>query len=42
MLDRQGRTISREELEQRAYELTLQPGAAHGHDEEDWLLARLH
>jgi hypothetical protein len=39
MLDHQGRTIRREELEKRAYELYLQRGAEHGHDEEDWLLA---
>ncbi len=39
MLDRQDRTISREELEKRAYELYLQRGVEHGHDEEDWLLA---
>jgi hypothetical protein len=38
MLDHQG-TISLEELEKRAYELYLQRGAEHGHDEEDWLLA---
>jgi hypothetical protein len=39
MLDHQDSTISREELEKRAYELYLQRGAEHGHDEEDWLLA---
>jgi hypothetical protein len=39
MLDHQGRTISREELEKRAYEVYLQRGAEHGHDEDDWLLA---
>jgi hypothetical protein len=39
MLDHQDTTISREELEKRAYELYLQRGAEHGHDEEDWLLA---
>jgi hypothetical protein len=39
MLDRQDSTISRQELETRAYELYLQRGAEHGHDEEDWLLA---
>jgi hypothetical protein len=39
MLDHQDRTISREELEKRAYELYLQRGTAHGRDEEDWLLA---
>lgn len=39
MLDHQDRTISREELEKRAYELYLQRGAEHGHDEEDWQLA---
>ena len=39
MLEHQDRTISREELEKRAYELYLQRGAEHGHDEEDWLLA---
>ena len=39
MVDHQDRTISREELEKRAYELYLQRGAEHGHDEEDWLLA---
>ena len=41
MLDHQGITISREELEKRAYELYLQRGAEHGHDEEDWLLAEV-
>jgi hypothetical protein len=39
MLDRQDSTISRQDLETRAYELYLQRGAEHGHDEEDWLLA---
>ena len=39
MQDRQDSTISRQELETRAYELYLQRGAEHGHDEEDWLLA---
>jgi hypothetical protein len=39
MLDRQDRTISREELEKMAYELYLQRRAEDGHDEEDWLLA---
>ena len=39
MLDRQDSTISRQELETRAYELYLERGAEHGHDEEDWLLA---
>ncbi len=39
MLDHQGITISREELEKRAYELYLQRGAEHGHDQEDWLMA---
>ena len=40
MLDHQDRTISREELEKRAYQLYLQRGAEHGHDEEDWVLAQ--
>jgi hypothetical protein len=39
MLDHQDITISREELEKRAYELYLQRGAEHGHDHEDWLVA---
>jgi Protein of unknown function (DUF2934) len=39
MLDHQDTTISREELEKRAYAFYLQRGAEHGHDEEDWLLA---
>jgi hypothetical protein len=39
MLVRRHRTISREEPEKKAYELYLQRGAEHGHDEEDWLLA---
>ena len=39
MQDRQDSTIGRQELETRAYELYLQRGAEHGHDEEDWLLA---
>jgi len=39
MLDHQDITTSREELEKRAYELYLQRGAEHGHDQEDWLMA---
>ena len=39
MLDHQDIAISREELEKRAYELYLQRGAEHGHDQEDWLMA---
>jgi len=39
MLDHQDITISREALEKRAYELYLQRGAEHGHDQEDWLVA---
>jgi|HubBroStandDraft_6_1064221.scaffolds.fasta_scaffold1747239_1 hypothetical protein len=39
MPDHQDRSISRDELEKRAYEVYLQRGAEHGHDEEDWLLA---
>jgi len=39
MSDHQDITISREELEKRAYELYLQRGAEHGHDQEDWLAA---
>ena len=39
MLDHQDITISREVLEKRAYELYLQRGAEHGHDQEDWLMA---
>ena len=39
MLDHQDITISHEELEKRAYELYLQRGAEHGHDQEDWLMA---
>jgi hypothetical protein len=39
MLDHPDITISREELEKRAYELYLQRGAEHGHDQEDWLMA---
>lgn len=32
-------SISREEIEKRAYEIYLQRGAGHGLDEEDWLRA---
>jgi hypothetical protein len=39
MPDHQDRSISRDELKKRAYEVYLQRGAEHGHDEEDWLLA---
>ncbi len=39
MPDHQDGSISRDELEKRAYEVYLQRGAEHGHDEEDWLLA---
>ena len=39
MLDHQDITITREALEKRAYELYLQRGAEHGHDQEDWLVA---
>jgi hypothetical protein len=39
LLDHQDRTISREELEKGPTSFTLQRGAEHGHDEEDWLLA---
>jgi hypothetical protein len=41
MLNHQDTTISREELEKRAYELYVQRGAEHGHDQEDWLLAEV-
>ena len=33
------RSISRAEIESRAYEIFLERGSAHGHDLDDWLHA---